>query len=614
MIKTQISITEITQVLKYLPKIDSIINLLLSGKKWKNIFEMINENTFSLTEKTIQFFPNIHTLHLFTENDQKLVTHSIQHYIYWYSLSYKQYKSENNNFKRNELFNSKTVQFKSIIYKKEDREEFFNSKNKIPKKCQEIGENCFGEVEKLEKIEIPNSIVRLGNNCFYWCYGLENVIIPNSITSIGNNCFECCESLENIQFSTSIKIIGNKCFRHCWMLSNIQLPNSIVSIGNKCFSNCKNLREIELSDNLTSIGFDCFEKCGKLSKISASKDWKNEGNKLFNTKQHLCSFEIPTNVSYLNTRRIKVVDLIVYRIPTNVTSLGNYCFSRCYKLKKLIIPSSVKEIGDYCFNDCKMLKELIFNSPIHSFGINCFYKSGIEENCFINTSKNSIKLSNSLHSTQITSTPISKNSNKLNKSTNSNDINISNNPNKFIKEIIQQNIRESAEISQDQLFTIEQWSGKIVDNIVFDSNVDNYEMNISQFDKILLNKSQLLIIIKTEKEDYFGCYINGKIDKIRNWISSSDGFVFTLRNEMKMKFDIKESEKDHFLYIYPSKCYNQLMKIGYHDIVISKDNSLSSLYQNDQSSFDYQNISEAILGKTGRECFSTKRIIVYQMK
>ena len=581
--KTQIGFNEISHVLKYIPQIDSLINLFLSSQKWKNIFSYFNENPFSLTEKTIEFFPNIQTLHLFKKEDQKLVTKSIQHYVYWYPLSYKQYKTENKIFKRDEHFSTKSVQFKSVIYNKEDREEFFIVKNKIPRHCQEIGENCFGEVEELEEIDIPNTILRLGNNCFYWCYGLESVVIPNSITSIGNKCFACCESLQSIQFSSSVKTIGNKCFHHCWMLSRIELPDSVISIGDKCFANCTNLNEIEISNNLTSIGYKCFDKCHQLTKIIASNDWKNEGNKLFNTKRHLCSFEIHPSVVFLNKRRIKVVDLIVYKIPSNVTSLGNYCFSRCKKLKKLIIPSSVKTIGDYCFNDCPSLKEIVFSSSIQSFGKNCFYKCGIEE-----------------------SKPLK--SSKTNQDCQSNDLN------KSIHSLLNKINRESFGMSNDQLITIERWSGKEISKIIFDSNVDDYELNNSSFDMKIVNKSNILIMIKTEKEHYFGCCVNGTIDKIRNWISPTNGFLFSINNETKMKYELKENEQQHLLYVYPSKCYNQLMKIGYHDIIISKDNSFSSLYQNNQSSFDYQGKKEAIFGKTGRECFCAKRIIVCEMK
>ena len=90
---------------------------------------------------------------------------------------------------------------------------------------------------------------------------------------------------------------------------------------------------------------------------------------------------------------------------------------------------------------------------------------------------------------------------------------------------------------EEQVISIEQWSNKTTHKIIFDSIVDNYEMNKTQFDKILLNKSQIVILIKTEKDHYFGCYINGKIDKIRNWISPSNGFIFSFRNGMKMKYE-----------------------------------------------------------------------------
>ena len=66
---------------------------------------------------------------------------------------------------------------------------------------------------------------------------------------------------------------------------------------------------------------------------------------------------------------------------------------------------------------------------------------------------------------------------------------------------------------------------------------------------------------------------------------------------------------------YVNKPYNYLFEIGDDDIYIRKQNTFkSTIYQNDVCSFDYQGIKKALIGKTSFDCFSPKRIMVFQME
>ena len=78
-----------------------------------------------------------------------------------------------------------------------------------------------------------------------------------------------------------------------------------------------------------------------------------------------------------------------------------------------------------------------------------------------------------------------------------------------------------------------------------------------------------------------------------------------------MKFKIKKNEA---FYLYNKSNWN-LFQIGFADIYIHKQNRKSFVYQNDRSSFDYQGIENALIGKTGyNSLFEPKRILVIQMK
>ena len=63
-----------------------------------------------------------------------------------------------------------------------------------------------------------------------------------------------------------------------------------------------------------------------------------------------------------------------------------------------------------------------------------------------------------------------------------------------------------------------------------------------------------------------------------------------------------------------TKLHSCLFDIGLNDIDIRKQNYTSDIYQDENSSFDYKGIENALIGRTGWECFTPKRILVIQMK
>ena len=57
-----------------------------------------------------------------------------------------------------------------------------------------------------------------------------------------------------------------------------------------------------------------------------------------------------------------------------------------------------------------------------------------------------------------------------------------------------------------------------------------------------------------------------------------------------------------------------MFKIGDNDIIVYKqDKYKTSIFQDKKSSFDYKGIENALIGKTGKELFEMKRLIVIQM-
>ncbi|GAB1218781.1 hypothetical protein ENUP19_0003G0069 [Entamoeba nuttalli] len=159
---------------------------------------------------------------------------------------------------------------------------------------------------------------------------------------------------------------------------------------------------------------------------------------------------------------------------------------------------------------------------------------------------------------------------------------------------------------------MKEWTNRKVGNILFDSDKDDWNIDTSVFDKRIMNKEHIIIIIEDEEGNKFGGYVNEKIDKDDGWINDPKSFVFSLeskgRIEGMMKFDVKRPQRAFKIY---NKSHNCLFSFGYGgDIRVFKENDKTKSCCN-QHSFEYEGIESALCGK---EHFTPKRIIVIEMK
>ncbi|BFU18330.1 trichohyalin, putative [Entamoeba histolytica] len=162
---------------------------------------------------------------------------------------------------------------------------------------------------------------------------------------------------------------------------------------------------------------------------------------------------------------------------------------------------------------------------------------------------------------------------------------------------------------------IEEWTERRINNILFDSDKDDWKVDTSVFGERIMNKEHIIIIIEDEEENKFGGYVNSKIDKGDDYINDSQSFVFSLesngRIEGMMKFDIKEPEYAFYLH---NQSDDLLFAFGfgdgYEDILVFKENDKTQSFCN-QYSFEYNEIEDALCGN---ENFTPKRILVIEMK
>ena len=190
----------------------------------------------------------------------------------------------------------------------------------IRKGVKVIGDRAFSRCESLTSINIPNSVTTIGNGAFRGCYSLTSINIPNSVTTIGNGAFNCCASLTSINMPDSVTTIEDWAFASCNSLTSITIPSSVVTIIGNPF---------------------CFWH-GNL--YNESKALIYEDHVLFNKNK-------TTLIAY----RAKETN---YKIPNNVTTIGNSAFASCDSLTSINIPNSVTTIGEGAFIDCDSLTSI----------------------------------------------------------------------------------------------------------------------------------------------------------------------------------------------------------------------------------------------------------------
>ena len=204
----------------------------------------------------------------------------------------------------------------------------------IRKGVKVIGDRAFSRCESLTSINIPNSVTTIGNGAFRGCYSLTSINIPNSVTTIGNGAFNCCASLTSINMPDSVTTIEDWAFASCNSLTSITIPSSVVTIIGNPF---------------------CFWH-GNL--YNESKALIYEDHVLFNKNK-------TTLIAY----RAKETN---YKIPNNVTTIGNSAFASCDSLTSINIPNSVTTIGEGAFIDCYSLTSINIPNGVTTIGKGVF--------------------------------------------------------------------------------------------------------------------------------------------------------------------------------------------------------------------------------------------------
>lgn len=234
---------------------------------------------------------------------------------------------------------------------------------------ESIGEYAFTNCSALAAINLENctSLTVIDAYAFKMS-GLVEVKIPASVETIGASAFQNCGSLTAVEFITAaagedgvsrsnLKSIENLAFAGT-SISEMIFPesNSNITLGNYLFSTCNKLTTIHLSTSIVDIG-SAFTQCMTISTISVAADNKNY--KGHETQPLLLNVE-GTTIVLAYGPVTEEGGSGEYRLPDNLTTIGESAFSGQNGIRKLYIPASVTSIGANAFEFCRSLEEIEF--------------------------------------------------------------------------------------------------------------------------------------------------------------------------------------------------------------------------------------------------------------
>ncbi|ELP84432.1 hypothetical protein EIN_166970 [Entamoeba invadens IP1] len=218
----KLSCADIVLVSKFFLTFNDFITLVLVNRKFSYLMQRLFYNPIEIDAKTLNCFPNITTLNLwspkantFTKFKPNSEIQETLKLVIWYTVDYQ------SSLKLNKL----GCVTKVIEYTSKNRNRFGNE---IQLDVSRLGVSCYSKCTNLNSIVIPERVTHIADCCFEGCVYLSSVSIPQHITRIGNSCFRGCSLLKSIILPNNIKHIGINCFRNCVKLNSINMPSSIT--------------------------------------------------------------------------------------------------------------------------------------------------------------------------------------------------------------------------------------------------------------------------------------------------------------------------------------------------------------------------------------------------
>lgn len=261
---------------------------------------------------------------------------------------------------------------------------------KVPQGVKRIGERAYSGT-KITSASFPTTLLNIGNEAFSICLSLKEIKFANGLKEIGSYAFRTCTKLTTVTLPNTVEFIDDGAFYYCTSLQKIILPNGLKSLPESIFTWCKKLESIYFPKSLQSIGSKALIGTLWLNNAKKKNPMVIVNNILVDGTACKGNVIIPDGITYITERAFMDSAITSITIPEGVTSLYQYTFRTCTKLKtvnlpstiifidygtfyecsalsKISLPKNLKIIGEYAFTKCSSLQTITFNTKLESIG------------------------------------------------------------------------------------------------------------------------------------------------------------------------------------------------------------------------------------------------------
>ncbi len=255
----------------------------------------------------------------------------------------------------------------------------------------------------LKKIKIPKTVEVIPVGAFDACTVLEKFVVSeeNQVYKCVNNCLIDVNNKtlvaggkdSVIPNDGSVNVIAEHAFYKRSGLESIVIPDSITEIGKRAFANCTALTEVTVGSGVEKICDEVFYGCTALSAIvfSESCDFSYIGDNVFyNTAYYNNAENWENGVLYIGKILIKANDSATATVKNGTVYIANSAFRSCNEITEIVIPESVKLIGQYAFSYCEGLQKVVIRNGLTEISTGAFRKCENLETVIIPTSVTTI--------------------------------------------------------------------------------------------------------------------------------------------------------------------------------------------------------------------------------
>ena len=339
-------------------------------------------------------------------------------------------------------------------------------------------------------------------------------------------------------------------------LSQIILSTSLTRLQNKQFFGFSKLEYIDLPSNLKSIGIKCFAHCNSLRELSIPSTVSYIGHHAFHGCTSLTSLSIGPQWELYGNQLINITNkrLTTIEIPSSIKIFNNKEII-INEIQSIIIPEGTTAIQEFSFLNCSKLSSIELPRHFKLISMSVFNNSPL------------LRMKHYI-------------------------------PIPFL--------------TKCQMIALEQQSHTQFYSVLFDSEVDDWSLNTSVFDSILLGKQHIAIVIHDTNGNDFGIYLHSQITHLmtnenNQWkgsrIQDHEAFLFYLQKDYLYTNEFYpihfESRKSAFT-LY--KQHDSLLfSIGKNDIVVWKENNINECYCQQSDAFNYTNGNENEFDSTNHQ-------------